>query len=92
MKKIIFFYIILGSIFSFAQTNEYVLVFKDKSTGQLIENVMVKLARTDENFISNPEGRVKFKLTSPTKIEISHDDYKLLSLTSKKIQPKRKYY
>lgn len=88
MKKIIFFYIILSSIFSFAQTNEFVLVFKDKSTGQLIENVMVKLARTDENFISNPEGRVKFKLTSPTKIEISHDEYKSLSLTSKKIQPK----
>ncbi|SEP58143.1 hypothetical protein [Flavobacterium urocaniciphilum] len=88
MKKVFFFYIILGTIFSFAQTNEYVLVFKDKSTGQLIQNVMVKLARTNENFISNPEGRVKFKLTSATKIDISHDEYKSISLTSKKIQPK----
>ena len=88
MKKVFFFYIILGTIFSFAQTNEYVLVFKDKSTGQFIQNVMVKLARTNENFISNPEGRVKFKLTSATKIDISHDEYKSISLTSKKIQPK----
>lgn len=86
MKKIFFFVIILGTIFSFAQTNEYVLVFKDKSTGQLIQNVMVKLARTNENFISNPEGRVKFKLTSATKIDISHEEYKSISLTSKKIQ------
>lgn len=89
MKKIIFFYIILSSILSFSQTNEYVLIFKDRSTGNLIENVMVKLARTDENFISNPEGRVKFKLktSNPTKIEISHDEYKSISITSKKIVP-----
>lgn len=89
MKKIIFFYLILSSILSFSQTNEYVLIFKDKSTGQLIENVMVKLARTDENFISNPEGRVKFKLkvSTATKIEISHDEYKSITITSKKIVP-----
>ena len=49
-----------------------VLVFKDKTSGALIENVVVAILRTDENFQSNKEGVVKFNLNKPSRISIKH--------------------
>lgn len=82
MKNPLFFYIILFSVLSYSQTKEIVLVFKDKATGNLIENVLVNILRTDENFQSNKEGLVKFKLEKPSRIIISHTEYKQITLNS----------
>lgn len=59
-----------------------VLVFKDKTSGALIENVIVAILRTDENFQSNKEGVVKFNLNKPSRINIKHTEYKEISLNS----------
>ena len=82
MKKILFFYLICLPILSFSQTKEIVLIFKDKATGNLIENVLVNILRTDENFQSNKEGSIKFKLSKPSRILISHFEYKQINLNS----------
>ena len=82
MKKAFFFCLILLSTLSFSQTKEITLIFKDKATGSLIENVLVNILRTDENFQSNKEGLVKFKLEKPSRISISQAEYKQAVLNS----------
>jgi hypothetical protein len=82
MKNLFFFGLILFSVLSFSQTKEVVLVFKDKTSGALIENVIVAILRTDENFQSNKEGVVKFNLNKPSRINIKHTEYKEISLNS----------
>ena len=82
MKNLFFFGLILFSVLSFSQTKEVVLVFKDKTSGALIENVVVAILRTDENFQSNKEGVVKFNLNKPSRISIKHTEYKELSINS----------
>jgi hypothetical protein len=82
MKNLFFFGLILFSVLSFSQTKEVVLVFKDKTSGALIENVVVAILRTDENFQSNKEGVVKFNLNKPSRINIKHTEYKELSISS----------
>ena len=82
MKKAFFFYLILLSTLSFSQTKEITLIFKDKATGSLIENVLVNILRTDENFQSNKEGLVKFKLEKPSRITVSQTEYKQVTLNS----------
>lgn len=82
MKNLFFFGLILFSVLSFSQTKEVVLVFKDKTSGALIENVVVAILRTDENFQSNKEGVVKFNLNKPSRINIKHTEYKELSINS----------
>ena len=82
MKNLFFFGLILFSVLSFSQTKEVVLVFKDKTSGALIENVVVAILRTDENFQSNKEGVVKFNLNKPSRINIKHTEYKEISLNS----------
>ena len=82
MKNLFFFGLILFSVLSFSQTKEVVLVFKDKTSGALIENVVVAILRTDQNFQSNKEGVVKFNLTKPSRINIKHTEYKELSINS----------
>ena len=82
MKNLFFFGLILFSVLSFSQTKEMVFVFKDKTSGALIENVIVAILRTDENFQSNKEGVVKFNLNKPSRINIKHTEYKEISLNS----------
>ena len=82
MKKAFFFCLILLSTLSFSQTKEITLIFKDKATGSLIENVLVNILRTDENFQSNKEGLVKFKLEKPSRITVSQTEYKQVTLNS----------
>lgn len=67
---------------SFSQTKEVTLIFKDKSSGSYVENVIVNIIRTDENFQSNKEGLVKFKLDKPSRIIISQTEYKQVALNS----------
>jgi uncharacterized membrane protein len=47
MKNLFFFGLILFSVLSFSQTKEVILVFKDKTSGALIENVVVALLRSE---------------------------------------------
>ena len=82
MKRAYIFCLILLSSLSFSQTKEITLIFKDKVTGNLIENVLVNILRTDENFQSNKEGLVKFKLEKPSRISISQAEYKQAVLNS----------
>lgn len=82
MKNLVFFGLILFSFLSFSQTKEVILVFKDKVSGALIENVAVAILRTDENFQSNKEGLVKFNLNKPSRINIKHTEYKELNINS----------
>jgi hypothetical protein len=82
MKNLVFFGLILFSFLSFSQTKEVILVFKDKVSGALIENVAVAILRTDENFQSNKEGVVKFNLNKPSRINIKHTEYKELNINS----------
>lgn len=82
MKKLVFFCLFLCTFLSFSQTKEFVLIFKDKATGSPIENVLVSILRTDENFQSNKEGLVKFKLEKPSRIIITHTEYKQITLNS----------
>ncbi len=82
MKNLFFFGLILFSVLSFSQTKAVILVFKDKTSGALIENVAVAILRTDENFQSNKEGLVKFNLNKPSRINIKHNEYKELSVNS----------
>jgi hypothetical protein len=82
MKNLFFLGLILFSVLSFSQAKEVVLVFKDKTSGALIENVVVAILRTDENFQSNKEGVVKFNLNKPSRINIKHTEYKELSISS----------
>ena len=82
MKRAYIFCLILLSSLSFSQTKEITLIFKDKVTGNLIENVLVNILRTDENFQSNKEGLVKFKLEKPSRISISQSEYKQAVLNS----------
>jgi hypothetical protein len=82
MKNLFFLGLILFSVLSFSQAKEVVLVFKDKTSGALIENVVVAILRTDENFQSNKEGVVKFNLNKPSRINIKHTEYKELSINS----------
>jgi hypothetical protein len=82
MKKMLFFGLILFSFLSFSQAKEVILIFKDKTSGALIENVLVAILRTDENFQSNKEGVVKLNLNKPSRINIKHTEYKELSISS----------
>ena len=82
MRNLYFLGLIFCSVLSFSQTKEIVLVFKDKTSGALIENVVVAILRTDENFQSNKEGVVKFNLNKPSRINIKHTEYKEISLNS----------
>ena len=82
MKKLVFFCLFLCTFLSFSQTKEFVLIFKDKATGSPIENVLVSILRTDENFQSNKEGLVKFKLEKPSRIIMTHTEYKQITLNS----------
>ena len=82
MKKAFFFFLFLLSFLSFSQTKEITLIFKDVKTGNLIENVLVNILRTNENFLSNKEGLVKFKLDKPSRIIISQTEYKQVTLNS----------
>lgn len=82
MRNLYFLGLFLFSVLSFSQTKEMVLVFKDKTSGALIENVIVAILRTDENFQSNKEGVVKFNLNKPSRINIKHTEYKEISLNS----------
>ncbi|MEY4833891.1 MAG: hypothetical protein RI980_6 [Bacteroidota bacterium] len=82
MKNLFFFGLIFFSVLSFSQAKEVILVFKDKTSGALIENVVVAILRTDENFQSNKEGLVKFNLNKPSRINIKHNEYKELSVNS----------
>lgn len=82
MKRAYIFCLILLSSLSFSQTKEITLIFKDKVTENLIENVLVNILRTDENFQSNKEGLVKFKLEKPSRISISQSEYKQAVLNS----------
>ena len=43
---------------------------------------MVNILRTDENFQSNKEGLVKFKLEKPSRITVSQTEYKQVTLNS----------
>lgn len=78
----LFFGLILFSFLSFSQAKEVILIFKDKTSGALIENVVVAILRTDENFQSNKEGVVKLNLNKPSRINIKHTEYKELSISS----------
>ncbi|MBP6127941.1 hypothetical protein [Flavobacterium sp.] len=82
MRNLYFLGLIFCSVLSFSQTKEMILVFKDKTSGALIENVIVAILRTDENFQSNKEGVVKFNLNKPSRINIKHTEYKEISLNS----------
>lgn len=82
MRNLYFLGLIFCSVLSFSQAKEVVLVFKDKTSGALIENVIVAILRTDENFQSNKEGVVKFNLNKPSRINIKHTEYKEISLNS----------
>jgi hypothetical protein len=82
MRNLYFLGLIFCSVLSFSQTKEVVLVFKDKTSGALIENVIVAILRTDENFQSNKEGVVKFNLNKPSRINIKHNEYKEISISS----------
>lgn len=82
MKKVFLICFILVSFLSFSQTKEVTLIFKDKSSGSYVENVIVNIIRTDENFQSNKEGLVKFKLDKPSRIIISQTEYKQVALNS----------
>lgn len=82
MKKAFFFFLFLLPFLSFSQTKEITLIFKDVKTGNLIENVLVNILRTNENFLSNKEGLVKFKLDKPSRISISQTEYKQVTLNS----------
>lgn len=82
IKKITLFILIFVSYLSLAQTKEITLTLKDKSTGNVIEGVMVTILRTSENFQSNSEGMVKFKLPKPSKISITSNQYKSVNLNS----------
>jgi hypothetical protein len=82
MRNLFFFGLIFFSVLSFSQTKEMVLVFKDKTSGALVENVVVAILRTDENFQSNKEGVVKFNLNKSSRINIKHTEYKELSISS----------
>lgn len=86
MRNLYFFGLIFCSVLSFSQTKEMVLVFKDKTSGALIENVIVAILRTDENFQSNKEGVVKFNLNKSSRINIKHTEYKELSISSSSLK------
>lgn len=76
MKRIIHVILIFFCISSFSQEKEMSILFKDKDTNALIEDVTVTILRTKENFVSNAEGIVKFKINRIVYIEISHFTYK----------------
>lgn len=82
MKKVVFFCLIFLSFLSFSQTKEITLIFKDKATGTFVENVMVNILRTNENFQSNKEGLVKFKMEKPSRILVTNAEYKQVTLNS----------
>lgn len=82
MKKTLLFSLLVFTILSFSQTKEIVLIFKDKTTGNVIENVLVSILRTNENFQSNKEGSIKFKIPKPSRIVVKHIEYKEIILNS----------
>lgn len=86
MRNLFFFGLIFFSVLSFSQAKEVMLVFKDKTSGALVENVVVAILRTDENFQSNKEGVVKFNLNKSSRINIKHTEYKELSISSSSLK------
>lgn len=71
--------------FLFAQKGEnkdFVFIIKDKDTDKVISNATVSINKYNQDYFSNEEGVVKFELAKPSKITISHADYRSLILQS----------
>jgi predicted ATPase with chaperone activity len=84
--------LLLISTFTFAQKGEkkdIVLVIKNKETDEVISKVTVSVVKYNQNYFSNEEGIVKFELVKPSKISLSHPDFKdvVLQSTTIKKQP-----
>lgn len=75
--------------FLFAQKGEkkdFVFIIKDKDTDKVISNATVSINKYNQDYFSNEEGVVKFELAKPSKITISHADYRSLILQSIQIK------
>jgi len=89
MRKLFYFVLLLISTFTFAQKGEkkdIVLLIKNKETDEVISKVTVSVVKYNQNYFSNEEGIVKFELVKPSKITLSHPDFKDVVLQSTQIK------
>lgn len=85
----LFYLLFFTFSFLFAQKGEkkdFVLIIKDKDTDKVISNASVSINKYNQDYFSNEEGIVKFELAKPSKITITHPDYKVLILQSMQIK------
>lgn len=85
----LFYLLFFTFSFLFAQKGEkkdFVLIIKDKDTDKVISNASVSINKYNQDYFSNEEGIVKFELAKPSKITITHPDYKVLILQSIQIK------
>lgn len=59
----------------FAQNNEFKLIIKDNDTNKPIEDALVTVLKTKQNFFSNSDGEVTFVLDGVSALQISHLSY-----------------
>lgn len=88
MSRLAVFLILFGLHFSFAQKREYKLVIKDAETLEPVEDVIVTVLRTKQNFITNSEGRVSFSFTGVSNIKIEHTTYHTQNIRSNSLKNK----
>lgn len=65
---------------------DFIFIIKDKDTDKVISNATVSINKYNQDYFSNEEGVVKFELAKPSKITISHADYRSLILQSIQIK------
>ncbi|CCG53039.1 Protein of unknown function precursor [Flavobacterium indicum GPTSA100-9 = DSM 17447] len=85
----LFYLLFFTFSFLFSQKGEkkdFVLIIKDKDTDKVISNASVSINKYNQDYFSNEEGIVKFELAKPSKITITHPDYKVLILQSIQIK------
>ena len=62
------------------------MLIKNKETDEVISKVTVSVVKYNQNYFSNEEGIVKFELVKPSKITLSHPDFKDVVLQSTQIK------
>lgn len=85
----LFYLLFFTCTFLFAQKGEkkdFIFIIKDKDTDKVISNATVSINKYNQDYFSNEEGVVKFELAKPSKITISHADYRSLILQSIQIK------
>lgn len=85
----LFYLLFFTCTFLFAQKGEkkdFIFIIKDKDTDKVISNTSVSVNKYNQDYFSNEEGIVKFELAKPSKITITHPDYKVLILQSIQIK------